>query len=249
MKCLKRQSGNIPYFECQSETIVAQQIYLLLHGFEQSKSMDFGGLIEGLCQLGYQVVIPDLDYHGERIKEPFLSGSFDQKVFTMFSLFQNAAMEMSEWLDHHFSHFPTYTVGGFSMGAILALKLASMNSKVRTVHAMNGTPKLENLLRKSHRDWVMNHWTSTQLETYHRFFNEPYLPPFIPQYLQVDYLIQLGEADEYVNMDDNLEFIRTLEKHHHPAMKTLLYPATKHEITPAMVADAIDYFHSKKRTL
>lgn len=135
------------------------------------------------------------------------------------------------------------------MGAILSLKLASMNPKFRFVHAMNGTPKLENLLSKSHRDWVMNHWTEEQLKVYHAFFEEPYIYPYVPHYQAIHFLIQLGQEDEYVNLEDNLAFIQTLKDHHHPNIRYQIYPSTKHEITQAMEEDAIHYFSMLKRTL
>jgi len=245
----KKYANSIPYFECVSHQGQSTQVYLLLHGFEQSKAMDFGQLPKRLTDLGYVVIIPDLDFHGERKKEPFLTGSFDQKVWMMFSLFQSAPIELNDWMEREYGHFPDWTVGGFSMGAILALKLASMNPRFRSVHAMNGTPKLENLLSKSHRDWVMKHWTKEQLQVYHTFFEEPYIPPYLPHYASIHYLIQLGQEDEYVNLDDNLAFIQTLQEHHHPHIRFHLYPSTKHEITQAMEEDAIHYFSTRKRTL
>ena len=142
--------SKVPFFLIKPK-ISSNKFIILLHGMTYSKdnwifpltdlSQKFVRLKDSLLAIGYNVIIPDAKYHGERSYEAdfaspvsFFSSNDKEKVYNMLSI---SVKDIRVILDHTQSEFgsdsTTFDVIGYSMGGMITILLNSVENRLNRV--------------------------------------------------------------------------------------------------------------------
>lgn len=243
MNIKQRVDQSLVWWECTSDLCLPSHLYIFLYGFENSLKTVHFDFVEQLTNQGYLVVLPELSYHGERIQEPFLTGDFASRVRTMFSIIENTPSEIYHIRKHYIDRYPTFAIGGVSMGAMIAYYLAHQDQDIRLVHAMIGTPHISTLLEQSNHQWILSSLANHERKIFQDQLARLIVPTSHPNYQMITWFIQLGELDTMVSLDSNLQFIKNLQEQECPVLYKI-YPCG-HEITIEMKNDALQLLKAR----
>lgn len=231
-----------PALLVQPQTIAAGQrlpAALIQHGYGAEKS-DLLPLASDLVQRGFVTLLPDAWGHGERFPASGPNWMNQLSADFFLEVVRHTLDDMREAVSY-LHEMPTVLpektlVGGFSMGAIVALALAGEDPRVAGVIAASGSP-LTDLLPVSlfgssppsaaSAAWAREHDIVTRLAT------------FAPKPL----LIQHGQTDDMVPVSGALrlyEAARPYYERRPDHLKLMLYPHS-HMVTEPEIHDAVTW--------
>lgn len=136
-----RKVEQIPVLEYYQEDIEYKSLVFVQHGYESTKEYGCDFLAVNLARQGYFVVAIDGYKHGERIAEPYITGTAQERLDEAFVVVKRTALDIIR-LHHnaYFKRFPTFDVIGISLGGMVAYYLATRTRHVRTLIPVISTP-------------------------------------------------------------------------------------------------------------
>lgn len=214
---------------------------IFYHGWSSSKdSQKFRGYI--LASYGFQVLLPDGLYHGDRgnLKYNALNAS---KYF--WEIIFNNLEESKELIEHLVEHYEAdpkrLGVTGHSMGAITASGVFTKNSRVSTLVTMNGSCNWKEINEMISQGFNSENWHKDELMT----LIEKYDPNnFHEKLINRPVLLLHGEADVLVSPKPDREFIDTIRPKYEDKNKIdiIEFPRLGHFVTTNMLEEALIWF-------
>jgi esterase/lipase len=136
-----RTVDTIPILEYYQEDRIYKSLVFVQHGYESTKEYGSDFLAIQLARMGYFVVAIDADKHGERIAEPYLTGTEKERLDEAFVVIKKTALDIRRI--HHILYekqFPTFDMIGISLGGMVAYYLATKTTKLKTLIPVISTP-------------------------------------------------------------------------------------------------------------
>lgn len=219
---LKNKRGKLP-------TII------LYHGWSSSKdSQRMRGFI--LANLGFQVIIPDANYHGQRNRLKNYDGDSTVKYF--WPTITNNLEEANIIIDYSVKHYNAdpnrIGVIGHSMGGFTAAGVFTHNENIKTAVVLNGS------FNWNGANEIFKRYLGLEGDT-----RNP-LDPMTNQELLVDRPILLlhGGADNVVNIESQRDFYKHMKKSYRDKslIQLIEYENLGHFVTTNMMDEAATWF-------
>lgn len=131
----------IPVLEYYQEGITYKSLVFIQHGYESTKEYGSDYLALTLARNGYFVVAIDAYKHGERIAEPYLTGTEKERLDEAFVVIKRTGLDIIRLHHNHYAkRFPTFDMIGISLGGMVAYYLATKTTKLNTLIPVISTP-------------------------------------------------------------------------------------------------------------
>lgn len=221
---------------------------LFYHGWSSSKeNQRFRGFI--LCNLGYQVIIPDAIYHGER--DPLTDYDANNAVKYFWNVILSNIDESNDIIEGSISKYNAdpnnISVMGHSMGGFTAAGVFTHDSRIKTSVILNGSFNWE-MSNEIFSKQLDNNVTNIEEEEQIRKLN-----PMnnIEKLVDRPILVLHAGADEVVSIDPQRIFydkINPLYKDKNN-IKLIEYPWLNHFVTTNMMEDGAKWLqiHCKSK--
>jgi len=228
--------NEIPLNEWYLEGEDYKGLIFIQHGHNSTKEEGADFLALPLARQGYFVVAIDAYKHGERIEEPYLTGSDTEIMQGSFGVVIQTAEDIKYLHENHYHNFESFDVIGTSMGAMIAYLLSTKTDKVNRLCSIIGNPDF--------LDQAMYGISSSGLDS-ELFFNEEvkdYFRGFSPfhnvEKMVYEQLFMLvGEKDKVVPITKTIEFYN---KFYNDKMTLSTYDVG-HEVSKEMKQDVIKF--------
>jgi esterase/lipase len=131
----------VPYQEYYQENIEYKGLIFVQHGYTSNKEYGADFLALPLARMGYFVVSIDAYKHGERIEEPYLSKDWPKMFFESPYVIRRTAIDINRLFKKKYKkEFPTYSIVGVSMGAMISYYLSTITPHIDKLVPVIGTP-------------------------------------------------------------------------------------------------------------
>jgi len=136
-----KKLDNIPVLEYYQENSEHKGLIFVQHGYQSTKEYGSDYLAVTLARMGYFVVAIDAYKHGERIQEPYLTGTEQERMNEAYVVVKRTALDIIR-IHHNFyqRRFPKFDMIGVSLGGMVAYYLATKTNKVRKLVPVISTP-------------------------------------------------------------------------------------------------------------
>lgn len=136
-----RLIDTIPILEYYQEDGTYKSLVFIQHGYESTKEYGSDYLALHLARLGYYVVALDAYKHGQRIAEPYITGTVRERLDEAFVVIKRTALDILR-IHHNVyqKRFPTFDIIGVSLGGMVAYYLATKTTKLKTLIPVISTP-------------------------------------------------------------------------------------------------------------
>jgi len=218
---------------------------IFYHGWSSSKeNQRLRGFI--LASLGYQVVIPDAIYHGERNPLPSYNAENASKYFwkVIFNNMDEASIIMDKLVSNYNADANRIGVIGHSMGGFTAAGIFTHNPRIKALVVLNGSCYWENsneFFRKNPRINEDQKDISIAEKISH-------LDPMKNIELLVNrpILILHGENDTSVSIESQKLFYDRVQPMYEEKdkIKFIAYPKLNHFVTTNMMEETIRWFYN-----
>jgi len=235
--------SRVPFYVIKPEINKTNKFAILLHGITGSKenwviptsslSKKYVKLKDSLVSIGYNVIIPDAKYHGERSYEAdFVSPiAFyaTQDVQKIQSLWATTVKDIRIIIDYMQS-LPnekqiTFDVVGYSMGALMAIYLNSVDGRLNSIVAC--VAPLGSVLKAS-MSLGLNEENAKKMEE--RFSSELYAP-----LQKAPITLLMGTKDGWYTEKEAQDFYDNIEI----KAKTLKFYESGHYLPEEFISDVI----------
>lgn len=231
----------IPVLEYYQEGLEHRGLVFIQHGYQSTKEYGCDYLAVNLARLGYFVVAIDAYKHGERIAEPYLTGTENERLDEAFVVIKRTALDIIRLHHNHYiKRFPKFDMIGISLGGMVAYYLATKTTHLRTLIPVISTPDFLTLAY---------HAVAGSGQNTEEYFNEFRLD-FIRSINPMERLskmtydalhIFVGTQDPIVPMGPSKVFFET---HHKPGDSYHEYE-TDHNVPKQMQLDIYDALQSQ----
>ncbi|QMS85387.1 alpha/beta hydrolase family protein [Candidatus Xianfuyuplasma coldseepsis] len=227
----------IPVLEYYQEQSTHKGLVFIQHGYESTKEYGSDYLALTLARKGYFVVAIDAYKHGERIAEPYISGTAQDRLDEAFIVVKRTALDIIRI--HHNAYrklFPTFDIIGVSLGGMIAYYLATKTTHVRKLVPVISTPDFHTLARYTVGATGLNldaYFTKDKVD-----FIESINP--ISRLHKMHYesmFIACGSHDQVVPMEPTKQFYET----HKNARMTMTVYDTDHNVPRDMQLDIFSF--------
>lgn len=131
----------IPLIEYHREQDTHKGLVFVQHGYESNKEQGADYLAIQLARDGFFVVAIDAWKHGERIAEPYVSGSVQERLDDAFIVVKRTALDVIRLhRNHYMDRFDVFDVIGVSLGGMMACYLATKTKRLRRLMPLISTP-------------------------------------------------------------------------------------------------------------
>lgn len=132
---------SIPVLEYYQEDMEYKSLVFVQHGYQSTKEYGSDFLALALARKGYFVVAIDAYKHGERIAEPYITGTEQERLDEAFVVIKRTALDLLR-IHHNVyqKRFPTFDMIGVSLGGMVAYYLATKTTKLQTLIPVISTP-------------------------------------------------------------------------------------------------------------
>jgi dienelactone hydrolase len=235
--------SRVPFYVIKPEINKKNKFIILLHGITGSKenwinptsilSKKYVKLKDSLLSIGYNVVIPDAKYHGERSYETDFTSPFafysTQDLQKIQNLWSTTVKDIRIIMDYMQS-LPnreqiTFDVVGYSMGGLMAIYLNSVDYRLNCVVAC--VAPLGNVLKGSMR-LGLNEENAKKMEE--RFSSEIYAP-----LQKAPITLLMGAKDGWYTEKEAQDFYDNIEI----KAKTLKFYESGHYLPEEFISDVI----------
>jgi esterase/lipase len=133
--------NGIPLTEYYLENMTAyKSLVFVQHGYQSTKEIGADYLGIQFARDGHFVVAIDAYKHGERIAEPYLTGSAEECLDEAFIVVKHTASDIIRLHHHHYKKFPTFNIVGISLGGMVAYYAATKTKKIQHLIPVISTP-------------------------------------------------------------------------------------------------------------
>ena len=244
----KIQLGDIPAIIYRPEKIAGDELLptiIFYHGWGSNKeSQEFRGFT--LASFGFQVILPDSIYHGER--NPVDHEKVENMGKYFWKVILNNIKELETLvqaaIEKHQADPNRIGVAGHSMGGYTASGIFFNNEKIKVLAVLNGSCS-----------W---NYTNEQFAEVFHIKESPITPndqekidklvPYnrVEQLKNRPMLILHGEADEVVPIQGQRVFCERLRENKAAScLKYVEYPRLNHYVTTNMMEEMIGFFQEK----
>ena len=199
------RKDTIPLLEYYREKGPYKGLVFVQHGYQSTKERGGDMLSLGLARLGYFVVAIDAFKHGERIQEPFVTGTEIERLAEAFVVVKRTALDLVRLHHNHYRIFETFDMIGVSLGGLVAYYLATRTTHIRKLVPVISTPDF--LAQARHSLQI----AGLDLDTYFTEDKLQFISSINPlnQLEKLTYkelFILCGNTDQIVPMKESVEF-------------------------------------------
>ncbi|MEN8905653.1 MAG: alpha/beta hydrolase [Clostridiales bacterium] len=135
----KKISG-VPLIECYIPGVTYRGIIFVNHGYTSKKETETSYCLE-LAKKNYFVIAIDAYKHGERIQEPYISGSEIEKFEDFFNVIIQTGNDIKKiYNDNYKERFDMINLLGISMGGAVSYYTATIMENINAVIPIIGSP-------------------------------------------------------------------------------------------------------------
>ncbi|RFN57790.1 alpha/beta fold hydrolase [Marixanthomonas ophiurae] len=241
--------SRVPFYVIRPGINKTNKFVFLLHGLTGSKenwinptsslSTKYVKLKDSLVSIGYNVIIPDAKYHGERSYEAdfaspvsFFATQNLQKIVNLYSTSVKDVriiMDYMQSLPNEKQH--TFDVVGYSMGASMAIYLNSVDDRLNRIVAC--VAPLGSVIKAS-MSLGLNEVNAKKMEE--RFSSEIYAP-----LQKAPITLLMGTKDSWYTEKEAQDFYDTIEI----KAKTLKFYESGHYLPEEFISDVIKSLNKK----
>lgn len=131
---------SIPLVEYKRDYYPYKGLVFIQHGYESTKEYGSDYLALELARRGFFVVAIDAYKHGERILEPYVTGSAEDRLNEAFIVVKRTALDIIRLHHNHYKEFPTFDFIGVSLGGMVGYYLATKTSRLGKLVPVISTP-------------------------------------------------------------------------------------------------------------
>lgn len=132
---------NIPLIEAYLENTDPEGLCFINHGFSSEKGDGTYFMMFELAKLGLKVVAIDAYKHGQRLEEPMISGTMDEKIDGMYDYVIQTGQDIKYLYDNHYNKsFDQVMITGISMGGAVTYYAGSIMKEAKNLVTMIGFP-------------------------------------------------------------------------------------------------------------
>ena len=241
--------SRVPFYVIKPEINKTNKFVILLHGITGSKenwvnptsslSKKYVKLKDSLVSIGYNVIIPDAKYHGERSYEAdfaspisFFSTQDVQKIHNLWSTTVKDIRVIMDYM-HSFSKEEqiTFDVVGYSMGGLMAIYLNSVDDRLNRIVAC--VVPLGNTI-KAGMSLGLNEENAKKVEEH--FSSEIYAP-----LQKAPITLLMGTKDGWYTEKEAQDFYNNIEI----KSKTLKFYESGHYLPEEFISDVIKSLNKK----
>lgn len=229
----------IPLTEYYIEDYPCKGLVFIQHGYQSTKEYGADYLAVDLARKGYFVVAIDAFKHGERIQEPYITGSEKKRLDEAFIVVKRTALDIIRLHHNHYHKYPTFDMIGVSLGGMVAYYLATRTTKVRKLVPVISTPDFFAQARYSVMGIgydVESYFTPDKLD----FIDSINPLNRLDKLTYQELFILCGTQDKIVPMKETVAFYK---KHKHPGMKLKLYDVD-HTVSRDMQLDIFEFIEA-----
>jgi len=227
---------SIPLLEYYLEKGPYKGLVFVQHGYQSTKERGGDMLSLGFARLGYFVVAIDAFKHGERIQEPYITGSEIDRLNEAFVVVKRTAFDIARLHHNHYRIFDTFDMVGVSLGGMVAYYLATRTPHIRKLVPVISTPdflaQAKNSVQNSKLD-IDTFFTPDKLQ-----FIESINPlTHLDKLMYKELFILCGSQDPVVPMKESVDFYNTHKSKH---MNLKIYEVD-HTVSREMQKDIYDF--------
>lgn len=211
---------------------------IFYHGWGSTKeSQRIRGLI--YATVGYQVLIPDAIYHGER--NPIEYTSANGKYFweTIFNNIEESNLLIEAAIKNHNADYDNISVIGSSMGGFTAAGIFTFNPSIKSLVVLNGSCAWRDSNEELKKELTIE--MSEEIKDIEKRIDE--LDPINHLELLKDRSILMlhGDSDSSVPIDSQRLFLQKIQPLYKDKekIKLITYPGLNHYVTTNMMEESI----------
>lgn len=199
----------IPITEYLPESQAPRGLFFVVHGHKQDRKNGLEKLCKVLTCNHYLAVSIDAYKHGERLAEPYVSGSETEMYHEMPKVVYQTIQDIKTLYQEKYQQdFSSYGITGFSMGGHLAYYAPMFLSNIHTIIPIGGSANLLNHYRFS---------VKKRISEYDESILDLFLNAYdINKYLNINVLMLHGRMDMVVLPSHAAELNRQLKALNHP---------------------------------
>ncbi len=131
----------IPVLEYYQEDKKPRGLVFLQHGYESTKEYGCDYLGVELARRGYLAVAIDAYKHGERIEEPYISGTEKERLEEVMTVIKKTSFDIVRLFRSKYTNtFEKFDMIGVSLGGMIAYYTAMKTNKIRALFPVISTP-------------------------------------------------------------------------------------------------------------
>jgi alpha-beta hydrolase superfamily lysophospholipase len=137
----------IPIIECKNDTNEEKKLLFILHGYMSNKESVANYCLK-LAKMNYHVITIDAKKHGERIEEPFITGSDAETDSEFLDIVLNTSQDLKMIYENYYKkEYSELNLMGISMGGILSFYTATLIKEVNLIVPIIGTPSFYEFIK------------------------------------------------------------------------------------------------------
>lgn len=233
----------IPLLECYTidqsvheESLGDKCLLFFNHGLDGVKEGNYTSIIE-LAKHGFYVVALDAYLHGERRREPFISGDYKERQLMIFDIVRRTSKDIDYLYNHHYNKlFNNYSVMGISMGGAVAFYTATISKHIKGIIPVIGSPSFVEFAKYK---MLMNNWREEEYEDFIKQLEVD--DPLKDQvsFEKIKVLMLTGDRDERVPDKWAKELNERLSNQGRNSQVKLISYDAEHEVTDKMIKDIL----------
>ena len=136
----ERMVNGIPLIEYKNDALEVKGLTFIQHGYESNKIRGGEYMAMNLCRLGYHVVCVDACKHGDRIEEPYITGSEFYRLKDAFNVIDQTTNDILMLSNTEYKAYEMFDMIGVSLGGMIAYLLATRTTKINRLIPIISTP-------------------------------------------------------------------------------------------------------------
>ena len=138
-----RVDESIPLIEYKRDNYPYKGLVFIQHGYESTKEYGSDYLALDLARRGFFVVAIDAYKHGERILEPYVTGTAEDRLNEAFVVVKRTALDIIRLHHNQYKEFPTFDFIGVSLGGMVGYYLATKTNRLGKLVPVISTPDFQ----------------------------------------------------------------------------------------------------------
>ena len=131
----------IPLLEYYQENVAPHSLVFLQHGYESTKEYGCDYLGIELARRGYLAVAIDAYKHGERIEEPYITGSSKERLEEVMTVIKKTSFDIIRLFRSRYADkFDKFDIVGVSLGGMIAYYTAMKTNHIKGLFPVISTP-------------------------------------------------------------------------------------------------------------
>ncbi|MBN2504136.1 MAG: hypothetical protein JXB20_02210 [Bacilli bacterium] len=187
-------------------------LMFVIHRLNASKDTGPGLIPKRLAELGYHVVSIDAYKHGERVEEPYITGSEKQRLTSMIEVINQTVLDIKFLYDNYYrDKFARVSFFGIAMGGIVAYQMPRIMTNVDTVVAIQASPYLKSLYHDKELKYIYKNMNVQEREVADEYLDKLDLSDSLEAFANVAVYGANRKEDLLIKPDYAIRFIQHLK--------------------------------------